>query len=310
MDSNPLLSALQNNYGDGSPPPTDTSTVKGLLIFCKQWLDGTVETEALQKPCELMANRLEEGANVSADNLEANEQIQEEQAANLERNIEAYRAIADVLHELPGLASDGKTEEYLKAIEVFEFERQAVLDCQERIQAQYDENVLRCPGCGSSDEDPLCEDCQLIRMYPDPTILEQGELKTGTLSDVHGRVFDAYRKVLSGKLSLPRLFETLPPLEAHLRELDDMSSNVLSIKADDEEATEGFQEGLSFIKRIQAEVHLARNGVERIKQTGETLKMRDLIRGWDQVFESSVAIGTSLQHYSNSEVFKSFSDPE
>ena len=308
MESNPLLSALQTNYGDGNPPPADPNTVKGLLAYCKQWLDGSVEAEALNDPCALMANRLSEGANASAESLQANQQLQEDQFANLERNVEAYRAISDVLTELPELAAAEKTEEYREAIATFEAERQVVLDCQEFIQAQYDESILRCPGCGDTSEEAVCEDCQLVKMYPDPTILEQGEFKTGSLSSTHGRVFDAYREVLAGKLSLPGLFETLPDLEAHLTELDTMSSEILAVEAGDEELPEAFSEGMGFIKSVQSELTNAWNGVQRMRQSGESLQMKDLIRGWDQVFEASLSIQSSIQRYSATQGFRSFAE--
>jgi hypothetical protein len=138
-----LLAALQGNYGMGGPAIDDVNTVRGLLNFCQKWTEGLVNAEELGTPCLAMAGRLRAGADEMEADLRKNPDMGQEMKQPITRTMEAYRAIADVLDEFPEFAKDENIDDFLDNLEVFEEERQAVLDAQEEIQFKLSGKTLK-----------------------------------------------------------------------------------------------------------------------------------------------------------------------
>ena len=292
MAAESLLAALQGNYGLGEPIEDDVNTVRGLLGFCKKWTDGLVHPAELNDPCLAMAARLKAGANDMEADLKANAEMAEEMRTPIKRTMEAYRAIADVLEEFPEFAKDDNIDDFLDNLEVFEEERQAVLDAQEQIQFQLSGKTALCPRCGSSGEAPDCETCLLARLYPDPAA-NRAKLQQARLPGLYGKVFKAYVRVISGKRSLPALWEALAPLEEHLDTLlstrKQLAKRVASGKLNPRRKQEA-RAAEHMLMGAEPDVQLALKGVERMKAAEQSLRMSDLSRGWEDIFHAAQAL--------------------
>lgn len=298
MESNPLLAALQNNYGDGSPPPPDPNTVRGLLAYCKLWLDGEVETSELNNPCMAMAGRLKVGARDTEADLRQNPDMIDSARAPIERIAEAYWTIVDILLKLPQLAADNSVDEYRRLIEEFEQERQAVLDCQAEIEKSMSGDVLLCPRCAAQGDEAVCPRCQLVRLFPDPRATEYDPTKTAMLAPVYKAVNDAFSDVMSGKASLPTIHPSVDALEAQLLEFQKLYEQALEIEAPtSEEEAQQHEDSVELSNRMLDLVDKAFAGIDRIRGVDETLRMSDLSRGWDTIFDAAVEIQTATRRY-------------
>ncbi len=301
MDSNPLLAALQNNYGDGSPPPDDLTTVRGLLSFCKKWLDGETPTSALNNPCIEMGSRLRAGATATELDLTNSPSLQPEMRAPVERTAVAYRNIAGILEELPQIAAEGDEEAYAEAIADFEEERQAVLDAQTTITSQLDGTVRRCPRCGIAAEMaeicPAVPSCEVIPLYPDPKLLNNTNQRTANLSPAHAAVYRAYVAVMDGKESLPHVISNLPALETHLKDLLKNAEQMKGAEAADEAQKDEFEDGKAVAHRLEKEIQASLDGITRIRAVQENFSMSELTRGWDQIFDAGQTIQGALQKF-------------
>lgn len=293
---NPLLSALQSNYGDGAPPPPDVNTVRGLLTFCKMWLDGETETEELNNPCMSMSGRLKGGAKDTEADLRQNPDLVESARRPIERMAEAYWKIADVLDQLPHLAAQNDTQKYKEAIEIFEEERQAVLDCNAEIERSMSGEVRLCPRCGEQ-KGEFCDRCGLIKLYPDPRATEYDQTKTAVLSPIYGVVNKAYDAVMSGKESLPHVFHAVDQLDAILIEMQKAYEEAANMEAVDGEDTQEYQDGIQLANRLLDELEKTFAAIDRIRDVEENYRMADLSRGWDTIFDSAVAMQRATQRF-------------
>ena len=281
MSYNRQLASLQSSSG----PATETDdphTVRGLLRYCRGWLKGDIDAEALQKPCLEMANRLRGAAEATFSDLDKNPELCDEVRDPILDTGEAYEAIATILEDLPRLAGENRREEFEEALAEFETERLAVVDATDEINAQMSEGVPRCPKCGESGEDERCEHCRLILLYPDPKQLQDYSHRSAHLSPMHRQIYDAYVAVLKGELSLEGLLAKLPPLSAHLKELSSLCDGY-------EHSDQDWVDGL------RNDIETAAAGIERIKGAASTYQTSDLHRGWEDIFDSSISVQNQLR---------------
>jgi multidrug efflux pump subunit AcrA (membrane-fusion protein) len=297
MDSNPLLAALQNNYGDGSPPPPDPNTVKGLLAFCKLWLEGDVEAGDLNNPCMSMAGRLKGGAKDTEDDLNQNPDLVDSARAPIERTAEAYWTIAEVLDRLPTLAAENDMAAFKEAISLFEEERQAVLDCNAEIERSLSGEVRLCPRCGDQGDDDVCESCDLVRLYPDPRATEYDRSKTAILAPIYGTVNEAYDSVMSGTASLHTVIAAVADLEQQLLELQKGYEQAAALDPEEGEDSSEFAEGKELANRLLDELERSFDGIDRIRDVKQNFQMSDLSRGWDTIFDAAVDIQRLTQRF-------------
>ncbi len=301
METNPLLQALTANYGDGNPPPDDVSTVRGLLSFAKKWLSGDVGADQLHNPCLELAGRLKGGAQATERDLKANPHLDPGTKGPVQRMAVAYRRIAQILEELPQLAVDGDVEEYRDAIEEFEYERQAVLNAQDQVASTMDGTVLRCPRCQiEADGYDLCPaepSCEMVTLYPDPKMLTNQPQRSADLTPIHASVYRSYLAVMKGDESLPHLIAALTPLEAHLDELSQTAQSLADLEAGEEEERDELEEGRAMALKLQRELESSHQGVLRIKEVMRTRQMRDLTRGWEELFDSGQTIRSLLRSF-------------
>lgn len=296
---NPLLAALQSNYGDGEPPPPDVNTVRGLLAFCKLWLDGEVDTDELNNPCMSMSGRLKGGAKDTEADLRQNPDMVESARAPIARMGQSYWAIADVLDRLPLLAADNDIAGYKQAIELFENERQVVLDCSAEIERSMSGEIRMCPRCGAP-EGEYCDKCGLIKLYPDPRATENDRSKTAILAPIYGRVNEAVDAVMGGKANLPHVVDVTNQLEDVLVEMQKSYEQAAEMEASRDGSTQEFRDSLDLANRLLDEIENSFAGIDRIRDVEQTFRMGDIARGWDTIFDAAVAMQRATKRFAKS----------
>lgn len=292
MASDSLLSALQSNYGTGNQVSDDVNTVRGLLAYCKKWTQGLVRAHRLNNPCMEMVTRLREAAVKMESDLAESPDMAETMRAPITRMMEAYRAISDALEELPEFAMENNMSDFKDNLEAFEEEREAVLAAQEQLNAQISGGLALCPKCGSSGEETVCPTCQLTRLYPDPSALDGGS-EAEQVQGIYGKVYRAYRRVLSGERSLSVLWNALELLHEHLDELIDTRKELSrKLEAGILSGTRLAEAQLveSVLKETEPDVLLAMHGAERMREAEETRRGLDLSRGWEDIYQAAQAI--------------------
>lgn len=299
MATDSLLAALQGNYGGGEPAVDDINTVRGLLAFCKRWLGGQVHPDELNNPCLAMAGRLKAGAKEMENDLAGNPTMAREMRDPITRTMEAYRAIAEVLEELPELARDGNFADFEDDLDLFEEERQAVLDAQEQIQYQLSGKTPLCPRCGSSGEEGDCPKCALTRLYPDPQAMKARH-QQARLPGIYGKVFRSYQRVISGERSLHVLWDALAPLEDHLETLvhtrKQLGKRISSKKLSGQRFADA-RAAEMILTAGEGDVTVALRGVERMRSAEQSLRMSDLSRGWEDVFHAGQALEVTATRF-------------
>lgn len=280
--TNPLLAALQENYGEGLEVEDDVSTVRGLLSYTRRWLVGELEAEDLESPCLEMANRLAAGAAKTQSDLDSNEQLGPQMREPMEATIEAYTTLAELLEELPRIAEEEDLSTYRELIETFEAERAAVLDAQSLIHRLMNGDTKRCPGCGDALEQYECPECELMALYPDPGLLNSTHTQAASLPAVHGQVYRAFTAVMKGRQSLPFLLEQLEPLEEHLDKLLDAAKNLKN-------------------SPLRRQIQASLDGVKRIRAVEDNALMSELTRGWDEIFTAAVVSQRILRELAQEE---------
>lgn len=293
---NPLLAALQSNYGDGEPPPPDVNTVRGLLEFCKLWLDGDTQTRDLNNPCMSMSGRLKGGAKETEADLRQNPDLVDAARRPIERMAQGYWRIAEVLDRLPELAADKDIDGYKEAIEIFEVERQAVLDCNAEIERSLSGDIRLCPRCGDQCGE-FCGACRLITLYPDPKATEYDRSKTAVLAPIYGRINQAYDAVMSGKESLPYVVRAVDELDAVLVEMQKSYEDAANMDLGEGEDNQEFEDGRELANRLLDEIEKQFAAIDRIRDVEESYRMADLSRGWDAIFDSAVAMKRATQRF-------------
>lgn len=293
MASDSLLSALQSNYGAGNQVSDDVSTVRGLLAYCKKWTQGLVRAHRLNNPCMEMVTRLREAAVKMESDLAESPDMTESMRGPITRMMEAYRAISDALEELPEFAMEDNMKDFKDNLEVFEEEREAVLVAQEQLNAQLSGGLALCPKCGSSGEEVVCPTCQLTRLYPDPGALADTGSEAEQVQGIYGKVYRAYRRVLSGERSLSVLWNALELLHEHLDELVDTRKELSrKLEAGILSGTRLAEAQLveSVLKETEPDVLLAMQGAERMREAEESRRGLDLSRGWEDIYQAAQAI--------------------
>lgn len=295
---NPLLAALQENYGNGDlEAEDDLTTVRGLLAYCKRWLNCEVEASDLHDPCFRLSAQLKAAASATEAKLKANPNMVSEMSAPIRRTADAFIAIASILEELPSLAEQELGDDFLDALDEFEEQRQAVLDSQAIITRQIGGATALCQGCGSGGDEAVCPNCSLTRLYPDPKAGKRDGHRAN-LAGVYVRVFRSYQGVIQGKQDLSQLVASLDPLEAHLRTLTQLGQSLRhSPEVKEAVSQEGTAEAdtLRLLRKLEPEIHRALSGVERLRGVRENRLMSELHRGWDDIFDSAVMLEGSLK---------------
>lgn len=295
---NPLLAALQENYGGGQEVEDDLTTVRGLLAFCKRWPNCEIEAEALHDPCFRMAAQLKAAATATEAKLKANPKMVQEMSTPIRRTADAFISIASILEELPAIADEELADEFLDVLDEFEEHRQTVLDCQAAIQHQVGGSVALCQACGSQGEERVCSDCGVTRLYPDPKAQQREGVQRVNLSANYLRVYNAYRAVMEGKRDLSQLTASLGPLESHLRSLSQLGQSLRnSPEVRDAVQQQGSAEAETeqLLRKLKPELARALAGIARMRECEQNRQASEIHRSWDDIFDSAVVIEGALR---------------
>ena len=274
---NALIAALQKNYREDGPIPPDPSTVRGLLDYCCLWLDNEVTPEELNNPCFEMAGRLQSAGEEAVKDLEANEQLNPTLTGHLERTAEAYYVISDLLECLPELAENEQFEKFEEALDLFDAEREAVLNAQAAVEELLSEENRLCPGCGTIGIDEACPSCGLVHLYPDSSgealLCDGEEALPAELSLCRDGVFG----VLNGQICCLHLAEVL----AETREYLGVLSQALERLVKNE-----YQSARRAEDRLGLHLQTANSGIDRMESVQENFRIRELKRGWNDLYGS------------------------
>lgn len=295
----PLFAALQENFGDGAAPPPDTSTVKGLLAFCKLWLEGDLEPTELHNPCLEMAGRLRAGALTEYKNLDDNPDLVESVTTPIRQMAEAYESIAELLEALPELAVSEEIDDFFEGVEAFETEREIVINCNEIIFRNLSGANRVCPRCGDGSNKDICPTCNLVCLYPTPPSSGSPETKTEFLeAPVYGKLYKAHLEVVNGEARPNAMDESLNELEKHLAEIKREFQQVAQSGVSEENNSEGIdpQAIEAYINASLDLIERAFAGAEQMRAVKESFLMSDITRGWEIVFDSAVELQRQFQH--------------
>lgn len=287
MDLQRELDALRDEYGEGKLSTVDPDSVRGLLALCKAWPNNQVGAEELRQSCLRQADRMKAAAKASNGELKADPNMSRTLARPITHCYETYEALAEIMEELPDLARDDKLETFMEVLDDYEAERQMLLEAQADVARQRMATPCVCPGCVSMGKEPVCPECGLLRMYPDPA--ERPKDAGAPAARPYADAYKVYKSVMAGRRPLGDLLAVLSPLETHLH-----STKRLCERQHPDLADPADQPALAMLRRVLPEVRRALKGIARIRAAQVTLRMSDVNHGWDDIYDSAVAIGGAV----------------
>ena len=283
---NSLLDALAASFGIDLEP--ETHTVRGLLRFLQGWTDDRVHSSELHAPCFSMASRLRAAARDTWQDLEANPDLSEDMKEPVQLSAEAYEASANLLERFPGLAEEGRREEFVQALQEYEAERQLVLDANQEIAYLMSDQLLRCPRCGEGqrEEETRCAECRLSLLYPDPKQLQDESWRSASLPPVYQEIYRNYLAVLKGERSLEALIEALPALTKYLQSLAERCRKLRQIP-----------QGAEALRQFEVALEASAMAVNRMTRVQQNRQTRDLNRAWEDLFDSALSMVAAGRSY-------------
>ncbi|MCA9790135.1 MAG: hypothetical protein KC910_00005, partial [Candidatus Eremiobacteraeota bacterium] len=191
----------------------------------------------------------------------------------VEQQLEAYGQVRRSLARLGVAVRDrAVVKEDLECIEL-------ALEALESISLTIERDLAEphCPGCGQPGFD-VCTTCNLEVLIPVPEDARFTPCaEEVVLAPEYQRVFHLYEDVLAGKVTLLRLLNSLAPLESRLQE----KANIARILIHQGQALEG-------MGRIPELVAESLDGLDQMREAGESREMLDLAQGWDRVFRAAL----------------------
>jgi hypothetical protein len=258
----------------------DTSTIKGIKLYTQLWLDreSVATTEGLERACRQMVGTLGGAILATEQDLKSTGQTDDSLADPVERSIEAYERLKEILSEMAEAVVKSETEEVAELLSDLDEAAEFLREAQEELNAWLEEPVLRCPRCGASDQDP-CSVCHLELLYPDPKGGRGAGDQSALLPSEFGVVFDAYMAVRNGERTLSELIRVLPSIEKTL------GSYTAIVNASLMEKPES-----STLRNTRDTLAELKRGIQIIRGTGSTRSMTDLQDGWLLVFRNAVSL--------------------
>ena len=270
------ISKLRETYGTAP----ETTTLKGITEYTKLWLAGeaSATSSGLLKATAEMNQELDKAILATEQDLAQTGETDESLADPVERCIEAYASLKEILQDVADHVMKEERPEVKECLEELEeacdFLREAKTDLDEWLGAP----VPRCPKCGSDEADP-CPACGLELMIADPTGGAGVASQSALLPQEYSQFFRLYTDVRNGVKTLSLLIASLPSIEAQVSPLFTLVQAAL-VKS--KESTD--------LKDTLEALNAIRSGLETIRQTQTTRKMVDLQDGWLQVFRSAIRL--------------------
>lgn len=256
------LDSLISSLGGESEGP-DPNRLEGLVQLLRS------EASDLQDSLWRMRQRIQEAWRDRQAAFEDRRQhLNPEVAALIERNLGACQVLDSSLEQI----SQENTPE---AREIFERAVSEFLETCDLLAGLGSSSVPLCPRCGSSGPENLCPECQLDRLIPDASQLEE-DFSRAMVGEEFLAVYEAYAQILEGKAGLEPLVQSLQALEFSLLEAQALA----------EQAAEDSPPHQRLLDVINGAVE----GINRLHAVQENRSTRELHQGWQQVFLAAAVV--------------------
>ena len=271
-----FISSLRENFG----APPDTSTIKGIKNYTDSWIAGAqnVTSDHLGRACDQMVNTLTQAILDTEADLANTGQTHDSLAEPVERTIQAYERLQEILQDLRTIVESRQREQakglMLELQEAADFLRDAQSDLQDWVSR----DVLRCPRCGSTEADP-CRTCGLLLMYLDPDGGTSANDPSVVLSPEFAELYSTFLGVRDGKVSLTQLGQVLPKAE------QSVNAFLASVQA-------ALTQNQDSSNLAQGEAHLLemKDGLNILRSTLTSRRITELQAGWLQFFRSAAKL--------------------
>jgi rubrerythrin len=267
-----LISSLRESFGE----PPETNTIKGIKAYAELWVAGeqSADSAHLKSSCQQMIHRLIQAVLDTEAELAQTGRTDESLAEPVENSIQAYEQLQEVLKDLITAVSGRNRKEARNLLvemqEAADFLEQAQNDLTSWVQ----QDVLRCPRCGSTEPDP-CPSCGLLLMYLDPAGGVQTNDSSTTLPPEFSELHSSVTAIRDGKVSLAQLGQALPKVEKSV------NAFLASVQAaSNQEQSQNLVQGEECLLKMKS-------GVNQLRDTLKTRRVVDLQQGWVQLFKGA-----------------------
>lgn len=269
-----FLANLRENFTE----LPDTSTIKGIRIYTEMWLDNNSLTnpEQLENACREMLGALDRAIVATEKDLESTGETHESLADPVERSIEAYEQLKEVLEDMAEAVHRRDSDEVRELLEEMNEGALFLKEAQNDLDSWVQNPVLRCPRCGSEEQDP-CPSCDLELLVLDPKGGVGPSDRSALLPQEYGELYTCYNEIRSGQRRLSSLDNALSPLEKKANSY----SNLLSASISTAPPSQKLQESLDTSRALQ-------EGLKQMRDSLSTRKVTDLQDGWLLVFRNAV----------------------
>lgn len=277
-----FLNNMLDAFG-GTEEGPDPTRLTGLMEYAGEFLEsGRTDTYELTGYFEGMRGRIREAFHDRQASFEGRRsQLSAQLIEMIERNLAACEGVEVQLTAFIESFNDGQQDGCWAALEALEGATEEFRDSSEQLE-NLATAVPICPRCGSSGPEPLCADCELDRLIPDPELQYQDPMQFPVPEEFMA-VYLAYDAVLGGRGNLASLANALQPLEFSLLEAQALAEQGIEEDPEDEPQ----QELLLALENTLA-------GLEKMNQVRENRQTSELNAGWLEVFKGSVLIGQLL----------------
>jgi rubrerythrin len=273
-----LLVGKVTTVAAGRPADLDPDRLPDLIELARRGL----EPEVQRRLPELLLSMKERVAAAwyarRRDFLPHRARYDDELVALVEENLQAY---LEVEAELQAVLESLQARDHKRLLQAVESLRQATDLLQETSEELVDLHAcgdLICPCCGMPCEVSLCPGCEREGFYPDPDG-QAGPTGYVSLPPAYRAVFTVMTRLLRGEVRLPELMTALDSVQAPLWQARLMVAKALAEKPEEQRA-------------LAVKVHLdgCLEGVARMRNLGQSRKLRDLNVGWTMLVEHSVKL--------------------
>jgi chemotaxis protein histidine kinase CheA len=270
-----FLSNLRDNYG----MLPDTSNIKGIGAYTDLWLSNEERTNTrdLKQACNSMIQILAEVILETKTNLAETGHTHDDLADPMERTLEAYDRLKEVLEDLSDAVSNEDRDEARTLVEEMREANDFLREAADDLEQWQKQETLRCPKCGSVEFDP-CKSCrvQLVYIDTDADLERDVSLSRADLPNEYGDLYKGVMAVLDGQLSLSKL---AGPLQRVDRSFNSLSANMNVVVRQNPNATSAH--------RCQECLEQLSSGLILVKSSLQSRRIVELRKGWDLVFEKA-----------------------
>lgn len=271
-----FIASLRENFG----APPDTSTIKGIKKYAELWTAGeqNATSDHLGTACEQMINTLTQAIVDTEADLATTGQTHDSLAEPVERTIQAYERLQEILQDLRKVVRSRQRAEatglLLELQEAADFLREAQSDLQDWVSR----DVLRCPRCGSTEADP-CRTCGLLLMYLDPNGGTNASDPSVVLPPEFAELYSVFLDVRDGKVSLTQLGRVLPKGEQSVNAFLASVQAALTQNQDSSNLAQG-----------EACLLEMKDGLATLRSALTSRRIVELQAGWLQFFRSAAKL--------------------